>query len=357
MQPFRYGVIGTGMMGIEHMMNVNHIEGAEVTAYADPHERSRVQAHTIAPEAQGFEDYRDLLDSDLCDAVVIATPNFTHVDVLGDTLKTDLHVLVEKPLCTTVEDCKAVVQAAKGREAVTWVGLEYRYMPPIARLIEEVHAGTVGDLKMLSIREHRFPFLPKVHDWNRFSENTGGTLVEKCCHYFDLMNHIIGGDPVRVMAAGAQDVNHLDEEYDGRVPDILDNAYVVVEYSGGERAMLDLCMFAEATQNQEEVAAVGDQGKVEALIPDDIVRIGRRGKHFIGDVETHEVHDDRITYLGHHHGSSQLEHMDFIALCRGELDDGPKVSIEDGLLSVAIGVAAHKSIDEGRWVAMEEVLA
>ena len=67
MQPFRYGVIGTGMMGIEHMMNVNHIEGAEVTAYADPHERSRVQAHTIAPEAQGFEDYRDLLDSDLCE--------------------------------------------------------------------------------------------------------------------------------------------------------------------------------------------------------------------------------------------------------------------------------------------------
>ena len=356
MQPFRYGVIGTGMMGVEHMMNVNHIEGAEVTAYADPHEPSRAQAATVSPHAKGFADYHDLLESDLCDALVIATPNFTHVDVLGDVLATDIHVLVEKPLCTTVEDCRTVVEAARHRDAVTWVGLEYRYMPPVARLIEEVHDGTVGDLKMLAIREHRFPFLPKVHDWNRFSENTGGTLVEKCCHFFDLMNHIIGEDPVRVMASGAQDVNHLDEEYGGRVPDILDNAYVVVEYAGGQRAMLDLCMFAEATHNQEEIVAVGDKGKVEALIPDDIVRTGERGRQFIGDVTSFEVEDDRITYMGHHHGSSQLEHMDFIALCRGELDEGPKVSIDDGLLSVAIGVAAHRSIDEARWVAMEEVL-
>ena len=86
---------------------------------------------------------------------------------------------------------------------------------------------------MVAIREHRFPFLRKVGDWNRFSRNTGGTLVEKCCHFFDLMAHILDDEPMRVLASGDQDVNHLDERYDGETPDILDNAFVVVDFAGG----------------------------------------------------------------------------------------------------------------------------
>jgi predicted dehydrogenase len=353
-QLFRYGVIGTGMMGIEHIQNINHIDGAVVTTYADPHADSRAAADAMTDGAVAFTDHRELLASGLCDAVVIASPNHTHAEVLEDALATDLHVLVEKPLCTTIEDCRTVLDMAQGRSAVTWVGLEYRYMPPITRLMQEVEGGTIGDLKMLAIREHRFPFLFKVNDWNRFNRNTGGTLVEKCCHYFDLMTAIIGERPTRVFASGGQDVNHLDEEYDGETPDILDNAYVVIDYPGGARAMLDLCMFAEATFNQEEVVAVGDQGKVEAFIPEMVVRIGRRGRHFIGDVESYDIADPRVSYLGHHHGSSQLEHLDFIEACK--TGAAPEVSLEDGLLSVAVGVAAHKSIDEGRPVEMSEVL-
>ena len=177
----------------------------------------------------------------------------THIDVLADVLTTELPVLVEKPMCTTVEDCQTVVELAERRDAIVWVGLEYRYMPPVARLLDELATGVAGPLHMVAIREHRFPFLRKVGDWNRFSTNTGGTLVEKCCHFFDLMGMIAGGTPERVMASGGQSVNHLDERYDGRPSDILDNAYVIVDYDNGVRGLLDLCMFAEATHNQEEI--------------------------------------------------------------------------------------------------------
>ncbi|RMH73488.1 MAG: gfo/Idh/MocA family oxidoreductase [Actinomyces sp.] len=351
----RYGIIGTGMMGVEHIENIAHLDGATVTAVADPHPPSLEAARrAVGHEVAAFADHRDLLASGTCDAVVIASPNHTHVDILDDVLATELHVLVEKPLCTTVADCRRVVEAARDRRGVVWMGLEYRYMAPVARLVEEVRAGTVGRLRMLAIREHRFPFLVKVGDWNRFSINTGGTLVEKCCHFFDLMNLITGERPVRVLASGGQDVNHLDEEYGGRRPDILDNAYVIVEYPG-VRAMLDLCMFAEATRNQEELVAVGDDGKVEALVPDDVVRIGRRGEHTIGSVEEHPVRDDRVRYAGYHHGSSYLEHVGF----RDAIRNGtpPEVTLEDGLWSVAVGVAAHRSIDEGRPVTLDEVLS
>ena len=145
--------------------------------------------------------------------------------------------------------------------------MEYRYMPPVARLIEEVNKGTIGDLKMLSIREHRFPFLVKVNDWNRFSTNTGGTMVEKCCHFFDLMRYIIKSDPIQVYASGGQDVNHLDEEYNGEKSDILDNAYVIVDFANKVRASLDLCMFAENSNFQEELSAVGTKGKIETGVP------------------------------------------------------------------------------------------
>lgn len=355
MAELRYGIIGTGMMGVEHIENVNALDGGVVTAIADPNPESRDRG---AAAAQGpvsiYADHRALLESGAVDAVVVASPNMTHIDVLRDTLATDLAVLIEKPMCTTVEDCREVVSLAEARTAMTWVGLEYRYMPPVARLVDLVHGGAAGAVHMVAIREHRFPFLVKVDNWNRFSANTGGTLVEKCCHFFDLMTLLAGAQPVRVLASGGQSVNHLDEVYDGVTSDILDNAFVVVDYANGARGLLDLCMFAEATHNQEEISVVGDKGKVEAFLPDNTVRHGERGKHWIGGVETEYVTDDSIAHEGLHHGSSFVEHRRFAEAVRtgGE----PDVSVHDGLLSVAMGAAAHRSIDEGRAIAMSEIL-
>ena len=350
----RYGVIGTGMMGVEHINDLLHLDGAEITAICDPDADSRNSALMLVPGAAAYTGHRDLLADDVCDAVVVASPNMTHIDVLSDLLTSELHILVEKPLCTTVEDCYVVIDLAKDREALTWVGLEYRYIPQISRLITEVDKGEVGRPRMVAIREHRFPFLEKVGNWNRFSRNTGGTLVEKTCHFFDLMCRVMWGRPVRVMASGSQDVNHLDEIYDGAVPDILDNAFVIVDFDDGGRALLDLCMFADATHYQEELSVVGAKGKVETYVPQPVLRIGRRGEHWVGAVEEHEIQDATIAYEGFHNGSSYLEHLRFLNAIRSGSE--PEVTLHDGLMSVAIGVAAHLSIDEGRIVELAELL-
>lgn len=355
----RYGIIGVGMMGREHIANIGHLEGALVTAISDPHADSReraLQSPSVDQPLATFADHRDLLESDLCDVVVIASPNHTHHQVLLDVLDSGVHALVEKPLCTTVAHCREAIERAEATDfpgRVIWMGLEYRYMPPTQRLLAEVRAGTVGEVQMVAVREHRFPFLVKVGDWNRFNRNTGGTLVEKCCHFFDLMNLLIDDHPVRVMASGAQDVNHLDERYGGEVPDILDNAFVIVEYERGARAMLDLCMFAEASRNEQEISVVGRLGKVEALVSEGIVRIGRRSDGY-GNVSAEPVTGPDIRHIGMHHGASYLEH---VAL-RDAITSGHEaaVTLRDGLASVAIGVAAHRSIDEGRIVSLSEIL-
>jgi myo-inositol 2-dehydrogenase / D-chiro-inositol 1-dehydrogenase len=339
----RYALIGSGTMGQEHIRNLQLLPGAEIVALADPDEAMSGQAAALAGgDVRVFADHKELLSAGGVDALVIASPNHTHHAVLLDALATGLPILVEKPLCTTVVDCDAVIAAARGRRAPVWVAMEYRYMPPVARLIDEVRRGTIGSLRMLAIREHRFPFLAKVGDWNRFARNTGGTMVEKCCHFFDLMRLIIRAEPVRLYASGGQDVNHLDERYGGERPDIVDNAFVVVDFANGVRACLDLCMFAEASRDQEEIAATGDLGKLECGVPSSRLIVGRREPLELAS-EIVPV-DQALLAAGHHHGSTFYQHQAFQRCIR----DGapPEVSLEDGRMAVAMGAAAERSIRE-----------
>ena len=372
-QPIRYGIIGCGSMGREHILNIVAMDGCTVTALADTFAPSREAAAALlagaATPPKVFERAEDLLGSGLCDAVVIATPNFTHAQLMRLALPADVHILIEKPLCTTMDDCWDLVQKARGRKKLVWVAQEYRYMPPVAEMIRMAHTGAVGTMHQVAIREHREPFYPKVADWNRFSANTGGTLVEKCCHYFNLMDHILREQPVRVFASGGQRVNHLDEKYSGpggkTTPDILDSAFVIVEYPSGARASLDLCMFAENSTDNEHITVVGDEGKLESLIPSLVLRHGRRedwgSRKVWGEasgsgkgVATRRVWDTNIRYAGQHFGASFIEHQKFAHALRNGLP--AEVSLEEGLRSVATGLAAHRSIDTGLPVLLKDVL-
>jgi myo-inositol 2-dehydrogenase/D-chiro-inositol 1-dehydrogenase len=348
------------MMGCEHIVNLEAGQGAEVVALADPDADNLAFAEAAAVSESDrvatYADHRGLLARDDLDAVVIASPNHTHVDVLADVLATNLHVMVEKPMCTSVEECRGVGELLDDRSGLFWVGLEYRYMPTIAAFVEQARSPDVGAIRMMSIREHRFPFFKKVDNWNRFSANTGGTLVEKCCHFFDLMNLVMRSRPERVYASGGQDVNHLDERYerpDGTqaAADILDNAYVVIDFAGGERAMLDLCMFAEGGRHEQELIVVGDRAEIETTVPGDTVWVGPRDGRPAASIAC--ALSPTVGHEGFHHGASFREHQEFQATIRS--GGSASVGFQEGLWSVAVGEAAHRSIDLGRPVLLEEL--
>ena len=187
-----YGIIGAGMMGQEHIRYIGMLPDARVAAVADPDTAMREASASLAgPDTRAYADPGYLLAEGGVDALVIASPNHTHRRVIESVAGAGLPLLVEKPVCTTAADCAWMRDFAKDYPAPIWVAMEYRYMPPVAQLIEVIREGRIGALRMLTIREHRYPSA-KVGDWNRFNRNTGGTLVEKCCHFFDLMRLIIG---------------------------------------------------------------------------------------------------------------------------------------------------------------------
>ncbi len=354
----RYGLIGAGMMGQEHIRNIALLPGAEVTAVADPDAAMRALSMQ-ASGARGFAAADDLIASGLCDVFLVAAPNDLHAGLLRRLLATDLPILVEKPLATTTADCRDLLDMAKGRAAPVWVAMEYRYMPPIQRLLALLEEGVAGPPRMVSIREHRFPFLRKVDDWNRFNSRTGGTLVEKCCHFWDLMRLLLGSDPVRVYASAGADVNHRDESYAGGVPDILDNAFVVVDFANGTRGMLDLCMFAEGSHWQERIAVTGPLARIEALIPGPL-RFAPDGRAHEAEVVTslrtskqqirEAVHTPpELLVAGDHNGSTYYQHERFAALVRSGRG-APEVSLEDGYWSVLVGEAAEQSARSGQVI-------
>jgi predicted dehydrogenase len=355
----RFGVVGAGMMGREHIRNLNLFPEAEVTALADPVPASLEAALSALGEAAAvartFSSAEAMLAGADLDAVIVAGPNHTHRALLEPLLATDLAILCEKPLCATTADARWAAARAAERGGVFWTGMEYRFMPPVARFVADVHAGAVGRLVMLSIREHRFPFLVKVGDWNRFSRNTGGTMVEKCCHFFDLMRLIIGREPVSVFCSGAMDVNHLDERYGGERPDIIDNSYTVVEFEGGARAMLDLCMFAEGEEQQEAIAAVGDEAKLEVTIPAGVIARSPRTPYGAPKAvtRTHVMVDPAALAAGSHHGATYYQLSAFIDAVRGQ--GAVAVTAEDGLRAVIIGAAAELSAREKRVVRIDEL--
>jgi predicted dehydrogenase len=361
--------VGTGMMGIEHIHALQTLDDTRIVALCDPHAPSISAArHALGPDGDSVEVYTNvesLVANGKFDVVVLASPNHTHRALAELLLRSGAHLLIEKPLCTTAQYCTELISLERETQRpgrVVWVGLEYRYMAPTMQLLAHARSGVLGNLRMLAIREHRFPFLVKVQDWTRFSANTGGTLVEKCCHFFDLMRLVLQAEPTSVYASGAQDVNHLDETYDGRTPDILDNAFVVVDFDNGARASLDLCMFAEATKNEQEISLVGDLGKAEALVTQGIVRVGLRAD---GWFQTNEqpvntadlplaMQQHNINHGGHH-GSSWREHVAMQQAIRNNTT--AEVTLHDGLISVAMGEAAHRSIAAHRPIAMSEILA
>ncbi|MEM9318495.1 MAG: Gfo/Idh/MocA family oxidoreductase [Pseudomonadota bacterium] len=358
----RYGIIGCGMMGQEHLQNIALLPGAEVAAIYEPDDEMAGRATAIAPGAVRCDSLAALLAHPALDVLLIASPNDCHADQLAAIAAArPLPVLVEKPLFTDPGDLSRLEALGRDYPAMIWVAMEYRYMPPIARLLEIAEAET-GGISMLTIREHRFPFLHKVDAWNRFNARTGGTLVEKCCHFFDLMRLALGSEPVRVLASAGQAVNHKAERYDGATPDIWDHGYVIVEFASGARAMLELCMFAEGARYQEEISAVGPLGKIEAMVPGP----QRFWPEELGTAPVPKVVvsprapkgprvldlpiDPALQAAGDHNGSTFHQHQKFLAALQTQR--APEVSLADGIAAVRMGHAAQEAARENAIVTL-----
>jgi len=360
---YRFAVIGCGIMGTEHIRNTLLEGRAQIGGLFDPAQASVAQAQQAvtrygqAEPAREYSSVAELCSDTTIDAIFICTPNYTHLDVLRTVVEANKPIFLEKPIATSVEDAWQVCKLAADHPRFVRFGLQYRYKAIYAEAIREVlERKSIGQVQAISMLEHRFPFLDKVGQWNKFNEFSGGTLIEKCCHYFDLLNLFAQSQPKRVYASGRQAVNFKSFSYDNRPADGLDHASVIIDYDNGIVGSFELCMFVPGSNEQLIVNA--DQGRLRAEENSTLGEENRnsleiwRGEQGVSSMN-HPRYPSYIDKAGHH-GSTFFEHVAFVDDLIEGTYTGP--SLADGFWSVVVGAAAQQSIDTAAPVEIEQIL-
>ncbi len=209
MSKVRFGVIGAGFIGKVHLESLGKISEAEVVAVCDIVKEVANEAAKKYSVPKVYYDYRELLKDRDIDAVIIATPPHIHVKQLVDALEHGKHVLVEKPLATTLEDARKALDAvAKHRDLKVMVGFCLRFHKLFKDIKRMIEGGELGDPVLLW---HIAIGGLAVRGWmKRFSES-GGMIVENAIHILDLYRWFAGD--VELVSATARKVrSDLDYE-------------------------------------------------------------------------------------------------------------------------------------------------
>jgi predicted dehydrogenase len=147
---------------------------------------------------QAFSDYRELLASCELDAAVICLPNDLHAQATLACFERGLHVYVEKPLATTLEDGLAMVAARKRAGTVGAVGYNLRFHPLVARLRSAVQAGELGD--PVAVHTVFCAARRELPPWKRRRSSGGGALLDLACHHVDLIRYVFDSEVTSVHA-------------------------------------------------------------------------------------------------------------------------------------------------------------
>ena len=335
MKKIRLGIIGMGRWAREaHLRNLRQLNNLfQVHAISSRTEKNiELAKEIIGKEVRVYRDWRELLEDRDIEAVIVTTPNHTHEEIASFALKKGKHVLVEKPPALTVEGCDRLIELSRKVGKVLQVGFEFRYAELFQRAKRLLEEGWVGSPQFIWCREFRGPFLSS---WRLQREISGGTLIEKNTHHFDLFNWFSSSRPLWVCGMGGVNVRKEGE--------VLDHAIVSVEYENGVKAVLLLSLFSPYG-DELEVGVIGDRGK------------------FVCYGETQRIiyyasdKPDRVEFtltpppgiVEHEHPGTLKELEGFFqAIREGKkpLSDG-----EAGKWSVAVALAGEKSIQERRFI-------
>lgn len=341
----KIGLLGAGWFGREaHMRNLLNIDGAEIAAASSRSEASLSAAKDLTGDSLAtFTDWRELLKMDELDAVIIALTNDQHHAAALAAFESGKHVMCEKPLGLTISECDEIIEASESAGKILQIGHEMRFQRLYEKMKTMIDGGDIGDLQLMWCREFRGPMRP---GWRSSEALTGGTILEKNVHHIDLFNWMMGSAPLRVSAHGGTNVL-TDRE-------ILDNAQVLIEYQGGKRASLELCLFAPFG-GECEIGACGPLGRIDTRNQD--LKLIHHRFDIPDRTEMHLADEGDAANFIDSSGrvdrgiGPELQHfVDCIKSNDKPLNDGVSAR-----LSVAVCLAAQESIKRKESVLIEEV--
>jgi len=334
MQPIRLGCVGLGeVFRIAHLPVLNCDERVEVTAVADIRAEA-VQQASKELDCAGTDDWRALLQDAEIDALLICTPHHLHAEPAIAALREGKHVLVEKPMAPTVEECELMIAAAGQGQAVLMVAENYYYEPALqkaAALIEQQTIGQVTGLRLLQANPASYP--PPGH-WRWSAHCGGGVMLDPGVHFCALARWW-GGQPRRIWA---------DLHYPADVTrEVEDSAEAIVDFGTGLCAHIAVNWRCGAVVWRYEIQGTDGVVLYEHYRDAQPARLRLVNTSGVQEFPVPAVHSSPESY--------RQEWDDF--LTRITTGGGVGYPGEEALLDVAVVAAAYDSAQNGTWAAVQ----
>jgi len=283
--PLRLALIGLG--GVNRWLfrpAIQQCKAAQLVAGVSPTAQSR-EAFTANWPVNVYERFDQMVSSETLDGVIIGSPTHLHLEHIRDAAEAGLHVLVTKPLCNTVAECREAIEVARRAGVTLLVGHEFRYRPAIRRMIElarQGDAGVVGGATMLTMHMGYAAGLKEesAESWRMNPQNVpGGCGNLLGVHGIDLANAIFGS-PRRVSAALRRFRARLPLEDTTAFTIEYDNALAVITSSYASQALEQACLlgtrgnliardnqlFLEANRQSPVAQQLGEAGAAACMI-------------------------------------------------------------------------------------------
>src|SRR5699024_7808401 len=274
MEKIKVGVIGAGSISQFHFESYKNNDNVDIVAVCDLNgERAREKAEMYGA-SKHFTDYNDLLELDDVDAVSICTWNNTHAEIAIASLNAGKHVLVEKPLCKTVEEAYKVEEAAKKNDGkIIQVGFVRRHGTNVKVLKRFIDAGDLGEIYYAKASNLRA--LGNPGGWFADKERSGGgPLIDLGVHVIDLSWYLMGKPKVKSVSGNTY--NRLGNrsnvenksfyqaaDYDPDKNSVEDLANAIIRFEGGASLIIDVSFTLHAKSDKGELKVFGEKGGAE----------------------------------------------------------------------------------------------
>lgn len=194
------GIIGAGWFGEVHAQAIGQLEGLKLVA-ACRSDAAGLEAFCARYGVQGHLNAHDLLNDPAIEAVVIATPHHLHTEMTMAALHAGKHVLLEKPMAPSLEECDRIVQAARAARTKLMVGHTNRFALPYRTAKAILESGEVGEVRLGSSEMTKYWMEPNRRSWHQDRASGGGMLLTAGIHALDRLIWLVGSDVSSVTAS------------------------------------------------------------------------------------------------------------------------------------------------------------
>lgn len=249
------GLIGIGKMGLSHLAIFKAHKDVNVVAVSDPSKLMQLGASKFL-NIPSYSDYKEMIEKESLDAVVISTPTKFHAEMVNDCLVNDIHVFCEKPFCLTPEEGEKLVALANERKLINQVGYHCRFVGAFMKVKEILTENTIGDPYYFKMEVYgNVVKKKKAKTWRSKKSEGGGCLYDYASHGIDSIVYLLGA-PSGVSGTVFKTINSIEIE---------DAIYSTLNYESNLSGQLCVNWCEPSYRKMfNQITIIGDKGKVIA---------------------------------------------------------------------------------------------